>query len=215
MNKKLIKKYKTEFDHWLNGEDITVVLNNGGWLDTSSFNWSDYTNSEVKYIVINDEYVEFRKALAEGKTIEVYNNGYYKQLLLNEWVPMDSLRINTSIPVKDYRIKPEESKFKVGDWVVSDTNIVPIRITQIVDDKFFVDKNSCRMWVGGNCELWQPKEGEWCWFGVLLVKVESISENPTIYTLYTKTSDGQEHKMVETDCNLEPFIGELPSFIKD
>lgn len=71
MNKELIKKYKKEFDHWLNG----------GSLLTKSFSNCDITLYEEvtdsnswsnphRVYIINDEYVEFRKALCEGKTVQ-------------------------------------------------------------------------------------------------------------------------------------------------
>lgn len=96
--------------------------------------------------------------------------------------------------------------FKIGDWVICRDYGGNEEFRNYEDELNDIFKS---------IKLWSPKEGEWCWFGTSLVRIESISEYPTTYTLYTKTSDGQEHRMVETDCKLEPFIGEFPSFIKD
>ena len=77
MIKELIKKYKPEFDHWMNGG--TLLYRNFDY-KKQEFNLWEVCGEEflwnvrpVKHpcIIINDEYVEFRKALAEGKIVEV------------------------------------------------------------------------------------------------------------------------------------------------
>lgn len=68
MNKELILKYKTEFDHWLNGGKLRHKAY-GKWEQTNNI-WSCRT-ADIAAVVIDDEYVEFRKALAEGKTIQI------------------------------------------------------------------------------------------------------------------------------------------------
>lgn len=70
MNKALINKYKTEFDHWL--KDGKLLYNCGQtWIEClKSFRWDNDIRNDLQFI-INDEYVEFRKALAEGKIVEV------------------------------------------------------------------------------------------------------------------------------------------------
>lgn len=75
MNKELVKQYKTEFDYWLNGGTLLTGLRN---LVSNQIKWypsiinhfiEDSTSNEI-LITINDEYVEFRKAIVEGKTIQ-------------------------------------------------------------------------------------------------------------------------------------------------
>lgn len=70
MNKELIKKYKPEFEHWLNDGDIVVgrPISENEWVYSTAEEpqWKD---DNVVYI-INDEYIELRKALAEGKIIQ-------------------------------------------------------------------------------------------------------------------------------------------------
>ena len=68
MNKELILKYKTEFDHWLNGGKLRHKAY-GKWEQTNNI-WSCRT-ADIAAVVIDDQYVEFRKALAEGKTIQI------------------------------------------------------------------------------------------------------------------------------------------------
>lgn len=69
MNKELIKKYKPEFEHWLNGGKLLIKLSTGWEPVPLDYAW----HLTSKLIIIDDEYVELRKALAEGKTIQVYD----------------------------------------------------------------------------------------------------------------------------------------------
>ena len=81
MNKELIKKYKAEFEHWLNGGELlySYIDDKLLWKSMDEIDKNTYPVytrnpfqlSEHHIIIINDEYVEFRKALAEGKTVEV------------------------------------------------------------------------------------------------------------------------------------------------
>ena len=72
-------------------------------------------NKELNY-VINDEFCEFRKALAEGKSIQMLCR-YDKMEPI--WDDMtEVIKSIGFVDVKEnYRIKQEEPKFKVGDWV--------------------------------------------------------------------------------------------------
>ena len=119
MNKELIKKYKAEFDYWLNGGEVLFFY----WEDwySSTYNpemvFNHISPDDVKYYVINDEFVELRKALAEGKSIQMLCR-YNKMEPI--WDDMtEVIRSIGFVDIKEnYRIKPEEPKFKVGDWVV-------------------------------------------------------------------------------------------------
>ena len=75
MNKELIKKYKKEFDHWLyEGSLLMSDKNIKTWITLTNNTWNiteQYT--DILLIVINDEYVELRKALIDGKTIQFYH----------------------------------------------------------------------------------------------------------------------------------------------
>src|SRR5574344_1311132 len=105
MNKELIKTYFKEFEHWLNDGKLLHKDEFGNWENTRDI-W-DLRTERIKAVVINDEYVEFRKALAEGKIVEYLN---YKK----EWKSLkDDLRLE-SFFLKELRIKPERHKFKKG-----------------------------------------------------------------------------------------------------
>ena len=105
MNKTLILQYKVEFDCWLNGgkllyknKDLDV------WFGIGEAVWG-LSTSDVRTIIINDEYVEFRKALAEVKTVEFK----HPQVNFNDWEIVTSDHIFQSvIPGREYRIRPLE-----------------------------------------------------------------------------------------------------------
>lgn len=88
MNKALVKKYKKEFDHWLNDGTLLMANKNiKSWITLTNNTWDveeNFINDLL--IVINDEYAEFRKALAEGKTVE-----YMTRTIPEKWseVPID------------------------------------------------------------------------------------------------------------------------------
>ena len=97
-----------------------------------------------------------------------------------------------------YRIKPQEP-VKVGDWVLDKHFRVGI-VESITNEgqypvqvKFFPSGRD--VFDHKDLVLWQPKEGEWCWYGNSLLKVTDVND------------------LDLSKC--EPFIGELPSFLKD
>lgn len=68
MNKQLIIRYFEEFKHWLNGGKLQAKFVNDPWEEAPE---DIFTYSMVNFVlVIDDEYVEFRRAGAEGKTIQ-------------------------------------------------------------------------------------------------------------------------------------------------
>lgn len=175
MNKELIKKYKKEFDHWLNGGKLLYA-------DSISSQWNDidsidaeifpihkrnpFAINESHTIVINDEYVEFRTALAEGKTIQ-YRTEY------SNWVDYTDEKGNicnlfsSSNTVKNcyqYRIKPEEPQFKVGDWVRINepTELLPhqkeVFKVEFIDknDNLFGEDSSKEYGNSNYFSMWQP-----------------------------------------------------------
>ena len=118
MNKELIKTYKAEFNHWLNDKEVLAcpIKNklNGYAVDWQPIDENALWNNKDIVYIINDEYVEFRKAMAECKIIQMYCK--------YDGVPPfwdDMTEVIKSIGfvmTKDsYRIKPEEPKFQVGE----------------------------------------------------------------------------------------------------
>ena len=232
MNKELIKTYKTEFDHWLNGGKVLSKY-------TLLPEWSDCQDENIwripsknitqVLIVINDEYVEFRKAMAEGKIIEYLN---YK----DEWENLvENCRKLEGVPVKDLRIKPEEPKFKVGDWVRVKTDTFEYdgtaRISKGVkrlskSDMWLFNENHYKCNPDNYIEHWQPKPDEWCWFWnftdmpilAKLISIEYFLERPTEYKIKTPSYISKTVYSCMTHMyfkNCEPFIGQLPSNLKE
>ena len=138
MNKALINKYWKEFCHWKDGGDIIAYhIRKNEWYEPMS----PFT-SEVDIYIINDEYVEYRKALAEGKTIQ-FDSKDGKGF--KDW------DVDFSASVEDYRIKPDEPEFKVGDYVVAHNFVVTTA------DEFLIrhDKD-LRLWT-----LEEADDDEW------------------------------------------------------
>jgi hypothetical protein len=112
------------------------------------------------------------------------------------------------------------SNFKVGDWVRTKNGVFQIEdiddhdfIEGVVEDVqlYFTDKNERWEW-RNNVKLWQPQVGEWCWFW-------NTNEMPTLeqFSKYYDLDDDLGNYEVNTYklyqyC--EPFIGELPTFLK-
>ena len=99
--------------------------------------------------------------------------------------------------------------FKVGDWVIHNGQFKKVKscggYAVIFDD---LRKTYCHQ---DSCVLWQPKPGEWCWFldnsrePVLKQFLQMCPIVPTNYISKQGLISGR----------VEPFIGELPTFLKE
>ena len=195
MNKELILKYKTEFDHSLYGGKLQVKFVNDPWEEAPE---DIFSYSTVNFVlVIDDEYVEFRKALAEGKTIQYLSDDSrdWKDCT-NQTSPSRQFLVH---PTK-YRIKPEEPKFKVGDWVrdLRDNNVFQINSTNF--NLNLSIKNTVYT-------HWEPKLGEWCWYS----KWDEIVCAEFYLCKFVLNMNEVEP---EFKHKYEPFIGKLPSYLK-
>ena len=202
MNKELIKKYKDEFDHWLNDGKLLHKDEFGNWENTRDI-W-DLRSERIKAIVINDEYVEFRKALVEGKTVQYYVDGFVG------WQKVTSLDQPCTHPT-DFRIKPESPKFKVGDWVVH--NGVVKQVTKVVDGLIdCLDNQVAVIMKEESLELWEPQDKEYFWYKNDLVK---FHETQTNYGTLLMSARGCSYYPAEANFEdyCEPFIGQLPTSI--
>ena len=271
MNKELIKKYKAEFDWWVDDGSILYKVNGSNFNER---NWLPMTEHNPIWepnftYIINDEYVEFRKAQAEGKQLQWQDN-YHKvwecgfinkfTLTLNRYrikpdeskFPYYAREKSSGIVVKfEKRSNPncyslsqelgvvvestsqlaqqtlgftwrcwdtfsnperwehlpnycDEPKFKVGDWVMRDSNLKTI--VQIVESD--LEKN---LHLKGLWYKWRPQPGEWCWYGYEIVQVLDCC-NLDRTKICRQNSNSYEEINV---ARLEPFIGTLPSIIKD
>lgn len=201
MNKDLIKKYKPEFDHWLNGGKL--LYNCGqSWIECLKvFRWDNDVRNDLQFI-INDEYVEFRKALVEGKTLQLNEAEKFGDPKRG-WVDLSCTDLGHSrvlFPVEFYRIKPEEPQFKVGDFV---RDIISGKISQVKNEDIVNG-------VYSQVIKWEPQAGELCWFTddkVLRYANLRICES----TLGTRFID----TLGATWKYCEPFLNSKPSWFKD
>ena len=101
---------------------------------------------------------------------------------------------------ENYRTKPEEPKFKVGDWVrdLRDNSVFQINS---------VNFNLNLSITNGVYIHWQPKPGEWCWFWV------DGQDYPDLRKLNKTDKHTSPYIAIPIDrykfC--EPFIGNLPT----
>jgi len=99
--------------------------------------------------VQNDEYSEYRRALADGKTIQFYYEIHnVEPKIEGEWRDWSSYGQCFENTIK-YRIKPKEPEFKVGDWVTDKQDIWQHYACADYDVEV---------------ALWKPQVGELCVF---------------------------------------------------
>ena len=113
-------------------------------------------------------------------------------------------------------------EFKVGDWVRSTKylHMAPCKVESIFESNErkgdFGLKSHGTVHYASEAELWQPKEGEWCWFC-------SVNGNSELGQFIEEFFEGRyRYKLNGTNsifnCDAvrcEPFIGKLPTFLKD
>lgn len=212
MNKELIKKYFTEFNHWLNNG---LVLLGKKDLSNTKIKWYPSVqnpfedSSDTSIIVINDKFVEIRKAIAEGKTIE-YNFGNFgpnKQDFPDVW-----RELNLSIGIiadraspENYRIKPELD-IKVGDWLLDTHYKTYDRVKEIFTHTVLLQSNLTVFKddiEDGYFKIWKPEVGEWC--------IEDISNSVNFDNKHFVVQQWQEN----STWTPIPYTGPLPYFIKE
>ena len=223
MNLRLIKEYEKEFLHMLHGgtilsrvmtsdedsETYTIwykvddkVLALEKWTSDYLFNLSDIKCEYYKpQFIINDEYVEFRKALTEGRTVEVYTTYGLKVLDEQPW-KLFAIGCSTfDLPVECYRIKSEEPRFKVGDWIRQGDRVFQYTYKDLQYDK--ANPTHCQ-----NDEKWEPREGKICIFW------DTRGSHAIIDTFRYKTNNKYHTENTFWD-NCMPFTGVLPPHMKD
>lgn len=203
MNKELIKKYKNEFNHWLKeGKILYKHKHSVAWWTDDCWN---YSSDYVQAIIINDDFVEFRKALAEGKTIQFNNAGRI-------WKDIKFIVIGQDETPSNYRIKPE-LPFKAGDWVRDTRPGVKRPIVQLQPNCIALTNYEED---GKHYEKWTPEPGEWCWF-FDKDRIPTISQFVEFHkdiSKYFATYPSKHKSFGAYYTHCEPFMGELPSDLK-
>lgn len=203
MNKELIKKYKAEFDHWMNGGKLLAKHDNKGWINY--YGEDIWTHSAETLIVIDDEYIEFRKALVEGKAIECLNwDDNWRDLIEN------NIKFE-NIDLSRLRIKPVEPKFKECDWVIHNGEYK--KVTKVIDGCIdSLDNQPAVISKFDVLELWKPKNNEYFWYKNDLVKFDETQTNAGLLLQSVRGCSYYPSENFEDFC--EPFIGNLPSNLK-
>ena len=208
MNLELIRKYLPEFNSYVKGQPLTLgYKTHWGTYEWTDLVWADWDSSINEHIIIiNDEYLPYRKALAEGKTVQYMNsNGEIKSL--DDWDNIGWKQFKGC--VENYRIKPDEPEFKVGDWITVNgpTGTFTECISGIADDTYTLSgTNICYK---SQASKWEPKEDEVCIFwdnhsaGAFIDKFKYLSNN------------GKYHTERSFWITCMPFTGILPPHMKD
>ena len=192
MNKELIKKYKAE---------------------------NDWKPLDTVY-VLNDSYSTYRKALAEGKSIQMLCR-YDKMEPI--WDDMtEVIKSIGFVDVKEnYRIKPEEPKFKVGDWVVEIHSTTKAQVLELFGNQIrvkFCYPDAIITTDSSDFIPWQPKKGDWCWFWnkgttiTVLELLEIVDDGNRKY--FAAMPNNTLHSLGGYYQYCEPFLGTLPTKLR-
>lgn len=110
-----------------------------------------------------------------------------------------------------------EGTFKVGDWVRHKYGFID-KIEQVRDGgyvlSFYVGDSILPCFFSeSELELWLPQKGECCWFS-------NTYDNPFIGVFVNRDGDNFMYKHTGSGntysaYKCEPFLGELPSFLKE
>ena len=210
MNKKLIKDNKEAFDYWLNGGELLIRNNDENiWINMTEVHWD--MNHETVSIIINDEYSHLRKALCDGKTIQIWE--VIEQHVSDSskdiygWKDFKSFKPHSPFggEIHNYRIKPKESEFKVGDFVRNES-ISLVKQYSLSDLEYDKTATNINNWI-----KWKPSHKELCYF-----THDTNTKTSAILREFREISkDG-----FYVDCfgarfiYCEPFLNSKPSWFK-
>jgi len=206
MTREQWKKHKNVINWFYNQDDNTKV-----WVKYhDSEKWSlilyPEWHVESKYI-INDEYSEFRKALADGKKVEIKAP--------SAWVLVTSEEDFKLGQPEDFRLKPDAPKFKKGDWVKFKQSYTFGHIIRLDDsveimENFIIIKRGKHIIDFKDMQLWIPERGEILWVGDELCKFIKQVESERDYE--GKCLRNNQSHYCRT---IEPFIGQIPVWVKE
>ena len=210
MNKKLIKDNKEAFDYWLNGGELLIRNNDENiWINMTEVHWN--MNYKTVSIIINDEYSHLRKALCDGKIIQIWE--VIEQHVSDSskdiygWKDFKSFKPNSPFggEIHNYRIKPKESEFKVGDFVRNES-ISLVKQYSLSDLEYDKTATNINNWI-----KWKPSHKELCYF-----THDTNTKTSAILREFREISkDG-----FYVDCfgtrfiYCEPFLNSKPSWFK-
>ena len=120
MKRNKAKQFLKEYQHWADGGDVLYKLEcDDNWYPVDE-EFEINTHHSVEAWVINDKYVEPRKAYALGEQLQFFND------LKNKWIDV----ISKPCWCKDYeyRIKPKK-------WYEDERNIGKIILVNLTDNR--------------------------------------------------------------------------------
>ena len=214
MNLELIKKYEKEFLHMLHGGKVLMGKKD---LVTNTIKWYPSVlnpfveTSESIIIVIDDIYCTYRIALVEGKTVEVYVRHGVKALDKQPWRRFAIGCSTFDLPVECYRIKPEEPKFKIGDWITVNgpAGTFIECVSGINDDTYVLSgTNICYK---SQASKWNPTQGEVC----IVWDNDDICSAAIVRCDYIDTAGQYTSTDNSWWDNCIPFTGTLPPHMRE
>ena len=190
-----------------------VVKGNGGLQSSTGFTWrcwDTFTNPD-RWEVYEPELYELKDIPRQVCfSTKGMSGSYYKELesghhcydsdghYSKSYSPIPKIGKNYYISNKDgsYYFKPDEPKFKVGDWV-----------RKLLDNTTIqANSNDVQHGLPNDYELWKPKQGEWCVFW-------DRGSNKYIVAKYSHTDIYSAHWNTTDECwsNIAPleFLKEL------
>ena len=219
MRKETILNYEKEFLAWCKGESILLGAPASMhekplvWREVRDFN--DWKPLDTVY-VLNDSYSTYRKALAEGKSIQMLCR-YDKMEPI--WDDMtEVIKSIGFVDVKEnYRIKPEEPKFKVGDWVVEIHSTTKAQVLELFGNQIrvkFCYPDAIITTDSSDFIPWVPKSGECCWFwnkGTTITVLELLEIVDDGNRKYFAAMPNIPHSLGGYYQYCEQFLGQLPT----
>ena len=133
---------------------------------------------------------------------------------------LDILLADRACP-ENYRTKPEEPKFKVGDWVVEIHSTTKAQVLELFGNQIrvkFCYPDAIITTDSSDFIPWVPKKGEWCWFshkGRISVISQFHSLEIDCNRKYAATFPNTPHPMIAYYDYCEPFLGKLPTKLQE
>lgn len=201
MNIELIKKYKAEFNYWLNGGSVLLGIRDSitsiiKWYPSVTDPFEEESTSRELLVIINDDYCTYRKALVEGKIVEFR----HEKMGFEDWTIVNKDHIfQNVVKGREYRIKPEEPKFKIGDFV---RDIISGKVSQVNNEDIANGKYS-------QVTKWEPFPRELCWFWS-----GNKLEEATLSKFHSYTKNGVFKTIYDSFKYCEPFLNSKPSWFE-
>ena len=120
------------------------------------------------------------------------------------------------------------SNFKVGDFVryIHSNTSKPLKINNINCGRYYFEGTNMSC-LEHEIRPWTPEPGDWCWFYnnetdiptlAKLISISKLFDRKETYIVATPSCISEtsyNYSRTMTLANCQPFIGELPSNLKD